>query len=184
MPEEKSLEKAREEESGTQARHGISLGNADDVYQVCFAFIEDVSEVFVRASTGEITGDEAESRMQNVTEWLTAALLGRVDGIEAKEGWTGAPLARSLVADLSGEISRLPREAQEALSSTDGVVLFSAMLFMHEVQETVSRINHVPEPDAEKAIESQGRAVHELCKKWTDRFTGKGKPRIILPEGL
>ena len=61
--------------------------------------------------------------MENVNEWLTEALLGGIDGVEAKEGWTGAPLARSLIADLSGDISKLPRQAQEMLSSTDGVIM-------------------------------------------------------------
>lgn len=116
-------------------KHSLSLGNAEDVYQICFAFIENVSEIFVRASTGEITSEQAEQRMENVNEWLTEALLGGIDGVEAKEGWTGAPLARSLIADLSGDISKLPRQAQEMLSSTDGVIMFAAIRFMHEVQE-------------------------------------------------
>ena len=104
--------------------------------------------------------------------------------MEAKEGWTGAPLARSLIADLSGDISKLPRQAQEMLSSTDGVIMFAAIRFMHEVQEMVSEINHVPETDADKAIEKQGRLLHDLCVKWTDRFVGKGKLDIILPGSL
>ena len=165
-------------------KHSLSLGNAEDVYQICFAFIENVSEIFVRASTGEITSEQAEQRMENVNEWLTEALLGGIDGVEAKEGWTGAPLARSLIADLSGDISKLPRQAQEMLSSTDGVIMFAAIRFMHEVQEMVSEINHVPETDADKAIEKQGRLLHDLCVKWTDRFVGKEArhhpPRIPL----
>ena len=165
-------------------KHSLSLGNAEDVYQICFAFIENVSEIFVRASTGEITSEQAEQRLENVNEWLTEALLGGIDGVEAKEGWTGAPLARSLIADLSGDISKLPRQAQEMLSSTDGVIMFAAIRFMHEVQEMVSEINHVPETDADKAIEKQGRLLHDLCVKWTDRFVGKGKPDIILPGSL
>lgn len=181
---------AAENSEGTNQQNGeakqkhslsLSLGNAEDVYQICFAFIENVSEIFVRASTGEITSEQAEQRMENVNEWLTEALLGGIDGVEAKEGWTGAPLARSLIADLSGDISKLPRQAQEMLSSTDGVIMFAAIRFMHEVQEMVSEINHVPETDADKAIEKQGRLLHDLCVKWTDRFVGKGKPDIILP---
>ena len=165
-------------------KHSLSLGNAEDVYQICFAFIENVSEIFVRASTGEITSEQAEQRMENVNEWLTEALLGGIDGVEAKEGWTGAPLARSLIADLSGDISKLPRQAQEMLFSTDGVIMFAAIRFMHEVQEMVSEINHVPETDADKAIEKQGRLLHDLCVKWTDRVVGRGKPDIILPGSL
>ena len=63
-------------------KHSLSLGNAEDVYQICFAFIENVSEIFVRASTGEITSEQAEQRMENVNEWLTEALLGGIDGVE------------------------------------------------------------------------------------------------------
>jgi hypothetical protein len=164
-------------------KHSLSLGNAEDVYQICFAFIENVSEIFVRASTGEITSEQAEQRMENVNEWLTEALLGGIDGVEAKEGWTGAPLARSLIADLSGDISKLPRQAQEMLSSTDGVIMFAAIRFMHEVQEMVSEINHVPETDADKAIEKQGRLLHDLCVKWTLCREGEARhhpPRIPL----
>ncbi|CDE52387.1 MAG: hypothetical protein KH696_08930 [Sutterella sp.] len=184
MPDQAAAENSEgtnQQNGEAKQKHSLSLGNAEDVYQICFAFIENVSEIFVRASTGEITSEQAEQRMENVNEWLTEALLGGIDGVEAKEGWTGAPLARSLIADLSGDISKLPRQAQEMLSSTDGVIMFAAIRFMHEVQEMVSEINHVPETDADKAIEKQGRLLHDLCVKWTDRFVGKGKPDIILP---
>ena len=184
MPDQAAAENSEgtnQQNGEAKQKHSLSLGNAEDVYQICFAFIENVSEIFVRASTGEITSEQAEQRMENVNEWLTEALLGGIDGVEAKEGWTGAPLARSLIADLSGDISKLPRQAQEMLSSTDGVIMFAAIRFMHEVQEMVSEINHVPETDADKAIEKQGRLLHDLCGKWTDRFVGKGKPDIILP---
>ena len=184
MPDQAAAENSEgtnQQNGEAKQKHSHSLGNAEDVYQICFAFIENVSEIFVRASTGEITSEQAEQRMENVNEWLTEALLGGIDGVEAKEGWTGAPLARSLIADLSGDISKLPRQAQEMLSSTDGVIMFAAIRFMHEVQEMVSEINHVPETDADKAIEKQGRLLHDLCVKWTDRFVGKGKPDIILP---
>lgn len=184
MPDQAAAENSEgtnQQNGEAKQKHSLSLGNAEDVYQICFAFIENVSEIFVRASTGEITSEQAEQRMENVNEWLTEALLGGIDGVEAKEGWTGAPLARSLIADLSGDISKLPRQAQEMLSSTDGVIMFAAIRFMHEVQEMVSEINHVPETDADKAIEKQGQLLHDLCVKWTDRFVGKGKPDIILP---
>lgn len=184
MPDQAAAENSEgtnQQNGEAKQKHSLSLGNAEDVYQICFAFIENVSEIFVRASTGEITSEQAEQRMENVNEWLTEALLGGIDEVEAKEGWTGAPLARSLIADLSGDISKLPRQAQEMLSSTDGVIMFAAIRFMHEVQEMVSEINHVPETDADKAIEKQGRLLHDLCVKWTDRFVGKGKPDIILP---
>ncbi|MCG5030931.1 hypothetical protein MAF45_05660 [Mesosutterella sp. OilRF-GAM-744-9] len=158
----------------------LSLGDRDDVYQICFAFIENVSEILVSASAGEITSEEAEERMASVNQWLTAALLGKIPGIKAEPGWTGAPLARSLASQLASELSRLPREAQEELSSVEGVLMFTSMVFMHEVQEMVSGINHVPESEAEKAVERQGRAMHELCSKWAERFTGGGRPDIII----
>ena len=178
-----------QEEAGQSGQDGravrrLSLGDKEDVYQICFAFIENVSEVFVQAATGEISSEAAEEQMANVNEWLVAALLGRIPGIEPKEGWTGEPLARNLIAVLSGRIAKLPREAQQQLSSVEGVLMFSAMNFMHEVQEMVSGINHVPEPEAEKALEQQGRAVHELCGKWADRFTGGGRPDYILPGSI
>ena len=184
MPDQAAAENSEgtnQQNGEAKQKHSLSLGNAEDVYQICFAFIENVSEIYVRASSGEITSEQAEQRMGNVNEWRTEALLGGIDGVDAKEGWTGARLDRSLIADLSGDISKLPRQAQEMLSSTDGVIMFAAIRFMHEVQEMVSEINHVPETDADKAIEKQGRLLHDLCVKWTDRFVGKGKPDIILP---
>lgn len=176
--EEKKPEQAVPPE---EAQHRLSLGDKEDVYQICFAFIENVTETFVQAATGEMPGEAAEERMARVSEWLAAALLGQIPGIEAKEGWTGAPLARNLVAVLSGRIAKLPREAQQELSSVEGVVMFSAMIFMHEVQEMMSGINHLSEEEAAKALEQQGRAIHELCVKWADRFTGGGRPDIIIP---
>ena len=173
-------EKQGEERAGEE--HRLSLGDRGDVYQICFVFFENVSELFVQASTGELSSAQAEEKMSMMSRWLTEVLLGHIPGVEAKEGWTGAPLARSLVAVLSPEIARMPREAQEALSSTEGVLMFAAVGFMHDVQETVSAINRMPEDETGKAVEEQGRMVHELCLKWADRFTGGGRPDIITPD--
>ena len=160
----------------------LSLGDRSDVYQVCFVFFEHVSELFVQASTGEISSAQAEEQMSSVSQWLTEVLLGHIPGIEAKEGWTGAPLARSLVAVLAPDIARMPRDAQEALSSVEGVLMFAAVGFMHDVQEAVSTINHMPDDATGDAVEKQGRMVHELCLKWADRFTGGGHADIITPD--
>lgn len=184
MENNESMVPEAQDAPGEEVVHRLSLGNKDDVYQICFAFIENVSEIFVNASTGEMPGEVAEEQMANVNEWLAAALLGQIPGIEPKEGWTGEGLARNLVAVLSGKIARLPRQAQQELSSVNGVVMFSTMTFMHEVQEMLSSINRLSEEEAARAIEEQGRAMHELCSKWADRFTGGGRPDIIIPGSI
>ena len=56
MPDQAAAENSEgtnQQNGEAKQKHSLSLGNAEDVYQICFAFIENVSEKIGRASCRE-----------------------------------------------------------------------------------------------------------------------------------
>lgn len=147
----------------------LHLERPEDVYAMCFYFIDGLSEIQVRHMDGKATGKRTETATMDLVGWLAGSLSGYNPVVKMRADWSGDQLGRYLRTQFAEALIALPEEEREIFAEDEHVIMFAISEFL---DETSSLMEELADHDDAEA-EADARRFHDLCVRWTSLFMGR-----------
>ncbi len=151
----------------TSLKHDLS--DARVVYQLCFEFLEHQIDIAERIARGTMKEDEAQRLVADTLQWTAWTLGGENPDFLPAPGWSGAPLGRHLRCVFAKNLITLSDKDQETFQDDASIIVFAMCRFSCEVQELLCSL----QSHAMEMTQSDARACHDLCVRWTQILTNK-----------
>ena len=151
----------------------MSLADERVVYSLFFQAVEvqiDTAEMLLR---GTLSPKQATDRGLVLIDRLARVFSGNDSEFVPVPGWNGPTLGRSLRCALAHALISLSDEDRELFSDDQSVIVYALSCFAGEVQDLMEHLS----AHGSEMTESDARAYHTLCMKWTRRFLPPGSAK-------